>query len=215
MVGNPFIQLNRRIWTKATRGWSAPEVRHFFRQQCWLDGEVDDGNSIMMRKQPAWCWFVTFFTPGVSTFFLPDNIIDISVIIQCWRLMYILERTILIFNFECFPFWNNFSIRSVSYFSDQATRVNLDAAENLFEQAAPCVSNLNVCHLLWAAVKVGLKWRNSKNIHNRPTNLLARVGARCTCVSKDKMLILGSVWLHCVSKNVTPRRMVKKNFQIF
>ena len=106
---------------------------------------------------------------------------------------------ILIFNFECSPFWNNFSIRSVSYFSEQATRVNLDAAENLFEQAALCVSNLNVCHLLWAAIKVGLNWRKSKSIHNRPPNLLARVGARCTCVSKEEM-ILGSMRLHCVSK---------------
>ena len=114
------IQLNRRIWTKATRGWSAPVVRHFFRQQCWLDGEVDDGNSIMMKKQPAWCWFVTFFYTRVSTFFLPDNIIDISVIIQCWRLIHIGK------NNTRFQFWM-FSIleqllHKVS-FSEQANRV--------------------------------------------------------------------------------------------
>lgn len=30
-----------------------------------------------------------FFYTRVSTFFLPDNIIDISVIIQCYRLIHI------------------------------------------------------------------------------------------------------------------------------
>ena len=44
-----------------------------------------------------------FFSPGVSTFFLPDNIIDISVIIQCWRVIHIGK------NNTHFQFWK-FSI---------------------------------------------------------------------------------------------------------
>ena len=199
MVGNPFIQLNRRIWTKATRGWSAPVVRHFFRQQCWLDGEVDDGNSIMMRKQPAWCWFVTFFLhPCVNIFLARQHNRYICYYPMLKTNTYWKEQSSFSI-LNVFHFGTTSSFRSVSYFSEQVSRVNLDAAENLFEQAALCVSNLNVCHLLWAAVKVGLKLRNSKSIHDRPTNLLARVGARCTCVSKDKMLILGSMQLHCIA----------------
>ena len=73
----------------------------------WKNNQLDVG---------LWLFFYT----RVSKFFLPDNIIDISVIIQCWRLIHIGK------NNTRFQFWM-FSIleqllHKVS-FSEQANRV--------------------------------------------------------------------------------------------